>query len=189
MHRPASPSEVWWSPRPVLGYRIWELRNNKLHGAWTPWETSSKTAVCLDRQSKATGPVPHDASECRPPPCGIYALKGTRKVENLAERSIRNSAVPLTLAIGLVSMRGRVVEHELGYRAEHVDVISLAMVTGAVGKHTVLARIESRGDVADAFEDPRSARSRVEPESFTTNEAVRRAMRWLRELETMGVDR
>lgn len=176
--------DVWWSNTPVLGYRIWDLKNGRLHGAWTPWETSRKSAVCLDKQSSARGPVPHDAADCRPPPCGIYALKGTRKVQRMVERSILKTAVPMTLAIGLVAMTGRVVEHEHGYRAEHVEVISLAMVTGAVGKQTVLTRIEGREAVADAFLNPRAARSRqLDPDPTTPKDAVARALRFLREQE------
>jgi hypothetical protein len=167
----------------VLGYRIWELKQGRLHGAWTPWERARKTAVCLDTHSRATGPVPHDASECRPPPCGIYALKGTRRAQRVVERSIRHTPVPITLAIGLVAMSGRVVEHESGYRAEHVEVIALAFVTGAVGKHTVLATVGDRAAVARAFTDPQLAKSRIVPEAFTPVDAVARAARFLREQE------
>ena len=64
--------------------------------------------------------------------CGIYALTGSRRVEKVVERSSRLTPVPITLAIGLVAMTGRVVEHESCYRAVLVEVLALAFVTGAV---------------------------------------------------------
>jgi hypothetical protein len=167
----------------VLGYRIWELKQGRLHGAWTPWKSARKTAACLDTHSRARGPVPHDASECRPPPCGIYALKGTRRVQQVVERSIRQTPVPITLAVGLVAMTGRVVEHEMGYRAEHVAVVALAFVTGAVGKHTVLATLSGPEKIERAFVDPHLAKSRIVPEAFTPAEAASRAARFLEEQE------
>jgi hypothetical protein len=99
------------------------------------------------------------------------------------ERSIRQTPVPITLAIGLVAMTGRVVEHESGYRAQHVEVLALAFVTGAVGKHTVLATVADQEAVARAFVDPHLAKSRIVPEAFIPVEAVSRAARFLEEQE------
>lgn len=176
-----SRDQEWWSHQPVLGFRMWDMRGGKLHGAWIAWEGPSKTAQCLDKQSKATGPVPHDASECRPPPCGIYALKGTRSLRTAAERAIRTNAVPMTLAIGLVAMTGRVIEHDDGYRAQQAEVVALALLTGAVGKSTILVTIDTPAGIREAFEAPRTVRSRHHPESFGAREALDRAIGYLRE--------
>lgn len=170
----------WWSPRPVLGYRLWEMREGRLHGAWTPWPTHRKTAVCLDKQSRATGPVPHDAAECRRPPCGIYALASPGRLRRAAEHAIVNRAVPTTLAIGLVAMWGRVVEHEHGYRAEHAEVVALALITAAAGKPAVLVTLREPQDVAAAFAAPRQVRSTRSPEVHPVHDAVSRALLHLR---------
>jgi hypothetical protein len=178
---PGDPAGVWWSHTPIMGYRIWQLRDGRLRGAWTPWETSRKTAVCLDPHSRATGPVPHEAADCRHPPCGIYALKTTRRAQVAAERSIRRATVPLTLAIGLVGMTGRVIEHESGYRAQHASVVGLAMITGGPNTHHVLAMIEGADAVAAAFTDPVRARRPGTADSLTAADAVVAAVRFLEE--------
>lgn len=181
---PRSREDVFWSPHPLLGYRIWELKDGRLHGAWTPWETHRKTAVCLDKNSKAKGPSPHDAAACPHPPCGIYALKEPRKAEAVVLRTLRQST-PTTLAIGLVAMTGRVIEHAQGYRAQHAEVIALAMVTGGQGKNTVLTTIE-RALVPAAFAQPRSARSGWSPIRCAPADAMRQAVEFLRERELVA---
>ena len=172
--------EVWWSPTPVLGYRLWELHDGGLHGAWTRWTIPRKTAVCLDKQSRATGPVPHDARECRHPPCGIYALREPGPAARTMARSLRTARLPLTVAMGLVAMSGRVVEHEHGYRAEHVEVVSLAMVTGASGKFCVLVTVDDRDGIHQAFVEPSRTRSTRDPQLFGLDDAVNRAVAHLR---------
>jgi hypothetical protein len=162
---------------------MWEVRGGRLHGAWTPWETPRKTARCLDKQSKATGPVPHDAAECRHPPCGIYALKDTRKLQAMTERTLRTTPVPLTLAVGLVAMTGRVIEHSLGYRAEHVEVVSLTMLTAAVGTDATVTTLDTPGTILAAFTDPRAARNAGIAEIGPITEAVNGAMHHLRQRE------
>lgn len=118
-----------WSPRPVLGYRWWDLRPEGLFGVVVRWEQPELSATC-----RANGveddEVPHTDGRCGHPPCGIYASKQVHRL--LSEFA---AGVPYGFAIGLVEMSGKVVEHEHGYRAASARVVALA-VSGAA--NTVL---------------------------------------------------
>jgi len=111
-----------WSPWPVLGYRIWSIKKNGLHGARVQWRSPRLTATCPH------GPledVPHDNRKCRPPSCGIYAVKDISTL--LGSYPIED---PSHFAIGLVALSGRVVEHTRAYRALHARVVALGAVVG-----------------------------------------------------------
>jgi len=131
---PADPDDVrvaesvWWSPRPVVGYRTWQMIGDELHGARMPWSIPQQTARCLHRWT-SNRPVPHDAGDCGSPPCGIYAVKDTRQVRGLIEPWFEQGS--LTVAVGVVALSGRVIEHDHGYRAEHAEVAALSVISGA----------------------------------------------------------
>lgn len=106
-----------WSPAPMLGFRVWELRNGEFHGYRVRWEHRALSAVCGGGRNNED--VPHTDGQCANPPCGIYAAKDVDRLIS-AHTDIRS------MAIGLVAMTGKVVEHEQGWRAEHVTVLALA---------------------------------------------------------------
>ena len=111
-----------WSPWPVLGYRIWSIKQNGLHGARVHWRSPRLTATC------PYGPleeVPHDNRKCGPPSCGIYAVKDISTL--LSRYPIEDLS---HFAIGLVALSGRVVEHTRAYRALHARVVALGAVVG-----------------------------------------------------------
>jgi hypothetical protein len=69
--------------------------------------------------------IPHTDGQCADPPCGVYAAKDVdRIIEAHAALEVER------LAVGLVAMTGKVVEHEHGWRAEEVTVLALAFVRG-----------------------------------------------------------
>jgi len=111
-----------WSPWPVLGYRIWSIEGNGLHGAWVHWRSTNLTATC---RNGALEDVPHDNRRCGPPSCGIYAVKRIHTLLN--NYPIED---PSQFAIGLVALSGRVVEHTRAYRALHARVVALGAVVG-----------------------------------------------------------
>lgn len=131
-----------WSPTPVVGYRMWEWRDGGLHGAWEQWRTVGKEAQC-----RRPGEVPHSNGACGRLGCGIYATKAIDPL--LTPRIVPGVA---GYAIGAVEMTGKVIEHELGYRAARAEVVHLVLV-GPNGLSEVV-----RSDRLDqAFSDPEAA--------------------------------
>ncbi len=115
-----------WSPIPVLAYRMWRLRDGRLHGVRSAWNGPALEAHCLGGgriEGRLVG-VPHTNGECGNPPCGIYAYCAPQGL-------IGNLAQP-GHAVGLVALSGKVVEHERGYRAQFARVVALAVSAGGV---------------------------------------------------------
>lgn len=107
-----------WSPVPMLGFRVWEMREGGFHGYRVHWKHRSMSAVCAGGANNEDDP--HTEGQCANPPCGIYAAKD---VDRLI--SAHSNADFGSMAIGLVAMTGKVVEHEQGWRAECVTVLAL----------------------------------------------------------------
>ena len=122
--RPRVPPPEFWSPRPVLAFRLWEMRG-RLHGAFQAWDRPFRVAGCVSgRTERDDGEVPHTDGRCGDPPCGVYAYKEPDQLLaafGLPEGSRRN-------VYGLVAMAGKVVEHERGYRGQRVEVVAAAVV-------------------------------------------------------------
>lgn len=112
-----------WSPLPMLGFRVWNLREGGFYGYRLRWEHRSLAAECGSTRNQED--VPHTDGQCANPPCGIYAAKDADRI--IEAHSDVEVAV---MAIGLVAMTGKVVEHELGWRAERATVLALAFVRG-----------------------------------------------------------
>jgi hypothetical protein len=155
----SSHGEVW-SPVQVLGFRIWDVAGGRLHGYRECWDRPWMTARCPTTGDNFE--VPHTDGRCGEPPCGIYAAKD---VEVLLEA---HADLDLTeIAVGLVGMTGKVVEHEHGYRAEHVTVLALALLEdGEVRTVSDPEEIESlfeevRGGGEAPVEDGIRVRTRV----------------------------
>ena len=104
-----------WSPMPVLGFRAWVIRDGRVHGVRAPWRTSEMEAVCL--RGAPGVDVPHDSGRCGPPSCGVYATKEMGTLEALA--------ADLPAVVGLVRLTGKVIEHELGYRARKARAVAV----------------------------------------------------------------
>lgn len=121
---PRVPPPEFWSPRPVLGFRMWEVRG-RLHGAWRAWDRPFREARCVSgRTERDDGEVPHTDGRCGQPPCGIYAFKEPAQLLasfGLPEGSRR-------CVYGLVALSGKVVEHERGYRGQRATVVAAAVV-------------------------------------------------------------
>ncbi len=114
-----------WSPFPVLGFRLWDVRRGLFQGYRERWVEPRMTARCPTTDTDFE--VPHTDGRCGDPPCGIYAAKD---VDALLEA---HDGLDITeIAVGLVAMTGKVVEHERGYRAERVSVLAVALTIGGV---------------------------------------------------------
>ncbi|MFQ5522266.1 MAG: hypothetical protein ACE5F5_01640 [Acidimicrobiia bacterium] len=149
-----------WSPVPVLGFRIWVLRDGRFRGYREAWRHREMTAHCLTTGSDFE--VPHTDGRCGDPPCGIYLAKDVA--------DLLNAHVEFDLdeiAVGLVGLSGKVVEHERGYRGEHATVMALALVVDAevctVSDVEEIAAIFEKGvPVNDVpLKDPGKARARI----------------------------
>jgi len=121
---PAAPLPEFWSPRPVLAFRMWEVRG-RLQGALQAWDRPVRVARCVSgRTERDDGEVPHTDGRCGQPPCGIYAFREPAQLLasfGLPEGSRRR-------VYGLVALSGKVVEHERGYRGQRASVVAAAVV-------------------------------------------------------------
>lgn len=125
IRRTRSERREAWSPTPVLGYRIWDVRPDGLFGFRQQWDLPTLTARCPT--TRTTDEIPHTDGRCGDPPCGIYAAKDLRELlRQHREHDARR------LAVGLVGLQGKVVEHERGYRGEHAIVLAVAFPRGNV---------------------------------------------------------
>jgi hypothetical protein len=89
--------------------------------------------------------VPHTDGRCGYPPCGLYCFKEP-------EQLIGAFGLPTgsrLAVVGLVSLSGKVVEHENGYRAQKARVLAAA----AVGRGMVV-RIEGEARLRSLFARP-----------------------------------
>ncbi len=108
------PAAAFWSPVPIVGFRLWRLTSRGVLGVVQAWPGPRLEARC------PRGPgVPHDAPNCR---CGIYALKDPG-----ALWALRPGAGPI-LVYGLAALSGKVVEHEHGYRARCAEVMAVVVM-------------------------------------------------------------
>jgi hypothetical protein len=123
---PGPEEATWWSPEPALGFRAWTLVGDRLRGARNRWPRPAMTALCLNLRDQPADAAPHPSGECGRPPCGIYAMKHPDDVRSHIDGPLRR-ARHKAIGVGLVSMTGRVIEHDHGYRAQHATVIAFSV--------------------------------------------------------------
>ena len=131
-----------WSPTPVLGYRLWGVGNEALYGVKMPWVGRSLTATCLSRGGPEE--IPHTDGRCGRLGCGVYAAKSIHPLY----REFDVSAIG-DIALGLVALTGKVVEHDDGYRAAEATVIALG---ASVREHLLLTSDAQK--IEEVFDDP-----------------------------------
>jgi len=138
-----------WSPVPIVGYRMWTIRHLQLRGARAVWTSPAYEATC----TPVTGAigrvhgVPHSDGRCGRLGCGVYALKNAAMLLSPTTRASRPGTV-----LGAVALSGKVVEHELGYRAQRARVIA----AGALWRERMVAS-DDPGWIGRLFSDPVSA--------------------------------
>jgi hypothetical protein len=132
--------EVFWSPTPILGFRVWEV-GTRLRGARKPWRTPTYDAECVRRGAGPHGDeIPHTDGSCGKPACGIYATKDPDPLLDYWGPG---------RAIGVVEMSGKVVEHDFGYRARRATAVFMVM-SWAGGEEVA----STPAEVTDMFADP-----------------------------------
>ncbi len=107
-----------WSPAPVHGFRVWRIEDDRVMGNQLHWREHELEATCL-REIPGED-LPHPVDRCGPPACGIYAVKDLAMFPSEVSGGLINRSV-----VGVVAMTGKVIEHELGYRAARARVVAL----------------------------------------------------------------
>lgn len=134
-----------WSPRPFRGFRVWRVHERSIWGNQVVWPEPELESRCL--RSIPGDDVPHSVLKCGPPACGIYAVKSLDMFPpEVAGTAIRDSVV------GVVAMSGKVIEHELGYRASRARVLAAAINRG--GRRRLYRGHE---EISELFRDPVAA--------------------------------
>lgn len=156
------PDVEFWSPEPILAFRVWWWQFGKLRGQVSgEWTSHSMDAECrrVIEAEDCGIPPPHLPRQQRmcAGRCGIYAFKTTDaliyemvkvpwwktwRLPDVVEE------LPDTL-FGAVRLTGRVVEAKDGYRAQHAEVIGVVRPESG--------QVWSTGDrdaVAAVFADP-----------------------------------
>jgi len=145
--------DVFWSPVPVLAFRAWGVRG-LLRGVVGAWQEPAYRAGCFGTGGERFDPaVPHTDGSCGSPPCGIYAVK---EAEALV-RDVGFVSGRGRVALGVVELSGKVVEHTRGYRASHVRVV--ALVVAGDGR---LVRVEGEARLRCLFAAPDRALADIE---------------------------
>jgi hypothetical protein len=116
---------------PIRGWRVWKVANGRLYSTvfGTLWpERARLEARCgLGGRSSPGGlRGVHDAPS-RGCDCGIYALKSHADALYLAEQITK----PVLIAVGRVSLWGRIVETERGYRGQYGYIYDLSLLGGS----------------------------------------------------------
>ncbi|HEX6221734.1 MAG TPA: hypothetical protein VF115_11620 [Acidimicrobiia bacterium] len=149
-----------WSPTPLRGFRVWRIESDSIWGNQVTWTEPRLVGRCL--RSIPGEDVPHSMDRCGPPACGIYAVKDLDMFpSDVAGCEFRD------MAVGVVALAGKVIEHELGYRAQRASVVALAVHHEG---HRVVTRQKS--ELEALFRAPADAIARLENNRFSSpNEA------------------
>jgi hypothetical protein len=163
MEMRATEREPMWSPRPLVGYRMWDISLNGLVGrTGYTWPSPQLRAECRRNRygQKAWDGAPHrkDDEGC----VGLCGVNAYRTADIMVSESMNHpvgfrpgrpvlntrGAVP-SGAYGVVSMWGRVIEHNRGYRSEHARTVGVVVVT-----NTWAGAIVGSDGLALLFVDP-----------------------------------
>lgn len=111
---------------PLLGWRLWHVDRNHGLRSWSQsawWPERERLEARCRRLVGRCGAAPR-----RGHACGIYALR-TRE---LAESLLKELPLPVTgtIALGSVSLWGRVIENVHGWRAQFAYPYDLLLLGG-----------------------------------------------------------
>jgi hypothetical protein len=135
---------------PIRGWRVWKVADGRLYstvfGTLWPERTRLEARCGLGGRSSPGGlRGVHDAP-ARACDCGIYAFKSPAAALHLARQ-----IMPLSpAAVGQVSLWGRVVETELGYRAQYAYIYDLTLLGGSDAEADAIRN----GYAVDALAEP-----------------------------------
>jgi hypothetical protein len=120
---------------PLVGWRIWRVTGSVLRA--TVWDAEWPPRARFEADCRHGGGAywqrkhePADERHRPPEPgceCGVYAFKRREDAEALAREKVDGDVI----ALGRVSLWGRVIETELGYRAEYAHPYDLILLGGS----------------------------------------------------------
>jgi hypothetical protein len=115
---------------PIVGFRVWNWHANELWSlngeAWPPGHALAARCPKTDHES------PSDSCSC-----GIYAAKNCQHLQDISSITAVDSCVH-----GEVYLWGKVMEHDLGYRAQFAYPKSLVLPSN-IDPRSETARLES----------------------------------------------
>ena len=109
-----------------MGWRLWHVDDDRLL-SWTrgaAWPAGERMEA---RCRRLFGHAPHEAPQSRHS-CGIYALRTREQAAALLHELPRRLRKPI--ALGRVSLWGRVIENVGGWRAQYAYPYELFLVGG-----------------------------------------------------------
>lgn len=116
---------------PILGWRVWKVADGRLYstvfGNLWPERARLEARCGLGGRSSPGGLRGVHEAPSRGCHCGIYAFKSHADALYLAEQT----ANQVLAAVGRVSLWGRVVETERGYRAQYAYIYDLSLLGGS----------------------------------------------------------
>jgi hypothetical protein len=146
---------------PLVGYRLWWVQHEDEEPAFLPlnhptadWSGATRgwvSASCSVVPELLVFPgdelvesaiTPHrvPGEDCR---CGFYAMKELHP-QLLRAVSMQTASMPTPtegrLVVGRVELAGKIVEHDLGYRAERARIVELIPIRGEEGAVEAIAR-------------------------------------------------
>lgn len=134
----------------VIGWRCWRVRPGLVLESWTmgcEWRPDAPM----------TGtPGGHDG-------CGVWAF--TDRAAAAGKVSVESSGCRAPAAGGAVRLWGELIEHEIGFRAEHARIVAIEGVVGGRGglvRRRLLRQLRARYAVG-SFADYEGAGGSVEP--------------------------
>lgn len=130
-------------PDPIIGWRVWDayaddglLRSVFQTDIWPP-------GVRFDARCRRQGMIYLAGRECAEAPrtaccCGIYAVSDSENLEAFPRYTKEWSGQRRVAfeIVGTVSLWGRVIQHEDGYRAQHAYPYSLWVKPPTHGRHS-----------------------------------------------------
>ncbi len=123
-----------FSTEPLLGWRLWHVRDGRLLSWVKPdqWPGGARfEARC--RRLRGCGEAPRAGHSC-----GIYAAR-TRELALQLLEELPSIAGPV--AVGRVSLWGRVIENVDGWRAQYAYPYDLELVAGTAADAAGLRRV------------------------------------------------
>lgn len=150
-----------WSPTPIRGFRVWRVQPEAVWGSQVAWHQPILTSKCL--RSVPGEDVPHSVTRCGPPACGIYAVKSLEMFPpDVASCQFRD------MAVGVVALTGKVIEHDLGYRAARAKAVAVAV--HFEGKRLAIRR---ENELRALFRNPAETVARLKAKSDSSPEETR----------------
>lgn len=113
-------------PEPLLGWRLWHVDRQHRLASWSQsacWPERERLEARCRRILGRCGEAPGRGHRC-----GIYALR----TRSLAESLLRELPLPVagTIALGRVSLWGRVLENVDGWRAQFAYPYDVMLLGG-----------------------------------------------------------